>query len=100
MTRNDPPTATVPTEPATASPIEKLDDVAAHIRDLPAVRADRVRLASDGWLDVTGHPDDVDAVTQWLRAAPFLASELRAERPTEITVRFALADNHHAFPHL
>lgn len=100
MTRNNRPAETEPTAATTASPIEKLDDAAAHIRDLPAVRADRVRLAGNGWLDVTGHPNDVHVVTRWLQTAPFLASEMRAERPGEVTVRFALADNHHAFPDL
>lgn len=100
MTRNDPHTAPAHTAPTTVSPIEKLDDAAAHIRDQPTVRADRVRLAGDGWLDVTGHPSDVHAVSQRLRSDPFLGDEVRAERPGEITVRFALADNHHAFGHL
>lgn len=81
----------------TASPLEKLDDATAHIREQPTVQADRVRLAGEGWLDVTGHPDDVYVVSQRLQTAPFLGSEVRAEQPGEITIRFALADNHHAF---
>lgn len=100
MGRTDHPSAAAPAAPTTASPIDHLDDAAAEIRELTTVRADRVRLAGDGWLDVTGHPDDVRAVTRRLQTAPFLASELRSERPGAITVRFALADNHHAFPDL
>lgn len=100
MTRNDPHAAPADAAPQTASPIEKLDDAAARIREEPTVRAGRVRLAGDGWLDLTGHPDDVRAVSQRLLTAPYLGSEVRDERPGEIIVRFALADNHHAFAHM